>query len=85
MKLPETSSAARPPSRHVCLIAILIIGVCGFTLTPTLYLVFRALHWEHALLLVEAAFFPAFFLFGMAALLAYQRSRARQARWHDDP
>jgi hypothetical protein len=85
MKFPGPSSAARASSRHVCLVIILIIGVCSFTLTPTLYLVFRALRWERALLLVEAAFFPAFLLFGVAALLAYQRSRARQAHWHDDP
>jgi len=85
MRFPGTSSATRASSRHVCLVTILIIGVCGFTLTPTLYLVFRALHWEQALLLVEAAFFPAFLLFGIAALLAYQRSRARRAHWHDGP
>lgn len=85
MKFFGTSSVARASSRDVCLVALLVIGVCGFTLTPTLYLVFRALRWERALLLVETAFFPAFLLFGMAALWAYQRSRARQARWHDGP
>jgi hypothetical protein len=85
MKFLGISSATRAWSRDVCLVALLVIGVCGFTLTPTLYLVFRALRWERALLLVETAFFPAFLLFGIAALWAYQRSRAQQAPWHDNP
>lgn len=80
MKPPETSFTSRVSYRDVCLVAILIAGVCYFALTPALYLIFRALHWERALLAVEAAFFPTFLLFGMAALLAYRRSRARQAR-----
>jgi hypothetical protein len=71
--------------RDVCLVVILIVGVCCFALTPTLYLLCRAWQWERARVVVEAAFFPVFLLFGMAALLAYQRSKARNMYRNDDP
>lgn len=85
MQPPELPSASRPTGRDVCLIVILIVGVCGFALTPTLYLLCRAWHWEHAQELVEAAFFPVFLLFGTAALLAYRRSKIRSLAGDDDP
>lgn len=77
-------SPAQASYRDICVIAVLIVGVCCFALTPAMYMIFRALQWEQALRIVEAAFFPAFLLFGVAALLAYQRNRARQALWDDD-
>jgi hypothetical protein len=82
---PELPSASRPTGRDVCLIVILIVGVCGFALTPTLYLLCRAWRWEQAQVLVEAAFFPVFLLFGTAALLAYRRSKTRSLAGDDDP
>ncbi len=68
------------------MIAVLIVGVCCFALTPALYLMFRALQWEQALRILEAVFFPSFLLFGMAALFAYRRAQARRAFLDpDDP
>ena len=85
MKLPGSPSAPRPSYRDVLIIAILIVGVFCFALMPTLYVVFRALQWEKALQLVEAAFFPAFLLFGMAAWLVYRHRGARHAPGEDNP
>lgn len=69
----------RPSLRDRIMIAILIIGVCCFALTPALYLMFRALQWEQGLRVLELGFFPSFLLFGSAALLAYRRHQARRA------
>jgi hypothetical protein len=68
-----------PSLRDRITIAIIILGVCCFALTPAIYLVFRALHWERGLRVVELGFFPSFLLFGYAALLAYRRNQARRA------
>ena len=85
MQPPKLPSASRPACRDVCLVAILIVGVCCFALTPILYLLCRAWQWEQARLLVEAAFFPVSLLFGTAALLAYRRSKARNRYGDDNP
>jgi len=68
-----------PSLRDRIIIAILIIGVGCFALTPAMYLMFRALHWEQGLRVLELGFFPSFLLFGSAALLAYRRHQARRA------
>lgn len=66
------------PRRDVLVVAILIAGVCFLTLAPSLYIAFHALRWEKALQVLEAVFLPAFFIGGIAALLAYQRIQARR-------
>lgn len=71
--------------RHRITIGVLIVGVCCFALTPAMYLVFRALRWQQALIILEATFFPSFILFGMGALYAYRRSQARRMLSADDP
>jgi hypothetical protein len=73
-----------PSLRDRIIIAILIIGVCCFALTPAIYLMFRALHWEQGLRVLEFGFFPSFLLFGSAALFAYRRHQARRALLDDD-
>jgi hypothetical protein len=70
--------------REVAVIAILIVGVCCFALTPAMYLMFRALQWERAVRVVEALFPPALLLFAIAALLTYRRHKARRAMAQDD-
>lgn len=71
--------------RDRIIIAILIAGVCGFSLLPAAYLVLRAWQWQEALAIIELIFFPLFVLFAMAAWLAYRRNQARRQQWpHDD-
>jgi hypothetical protein len=78
-----------PPSTHVpsyreiLVISLLIIGVGLLALMPALYLVFHALQWQGALFILELLFPPALCLGGLGALLAYQRSKARQAALAD--
>jgi len=76
---PLRKTTMGPSLRDRIIIAILIIGVCCFALTPAMYLMFRALHWEQGLRMLELGFFPSFLLFGSAALLAYRRHQARRA------
>ena len=71
--------------RHRITIGILIVGVCFFALTPAMYLVFRALRWQQALSVLEAAFFPSFILFGAGALFAYRRGQARRLSSAEEP
>ncbi len=70
--------------RDRIIIAILIVGVCCFSLLPATYLVFRAWQWQEALAIIELIFFPLFVIFAMAAWLAYRRNQARRMGWHDD-
>ena len=73
-----------PSYRDRIMVAIVIVGVFCFALTPALYLISRALHWETALQVVEIIFFPSFVLFGAGALFAYRRSQARRALLDQD-
>ncbi len=84
MKPSEAPEVSRPAWRDVAVIAILIVGVCCFALTPAMYMLFRALQWEQAVRVVEAIFPPALLLFAIAALFAYQRHKARRAMEQDD-
>ncbi len=70
--------------RDRIVVAILIVGVCCFSLLPATYLVFRAWQWQQALAIIELIFFPLFVVFAMAAWLAYRRNQARRMAWHDD-
>ncbi len=71
--------------RDRIVVAVLILGVCGFSLLPAMYLVFRAWQWQSALQIMELVFFPLFVIFAMAAWLAYRRNQARRMAWyHDD-
>ena len=79
MQTPEIPTTSRPPYRDIAIVVVLIVGVCCFTLTPTLYLLFRALQWEKAVRVVEAIFPPVLLLFGVAALFTYRRYKARRA------
>ena len=76
--LPSKSSPASISYRDVVVIGILIGGVCFFTLTPAMYLAFRAWQWPWATRLVEAAFLPSLFLSVVAGFLAYKRAQARR-------
>jgi hypothetical protein len=76
--LPSKSSPAPIPYRDVVVVGILIGGVCFFTLTPAMYLAFRAWQWPWATRLVEAAFLPSLFLSVAAGLMAYKRAQARR-------
>jgi hypothetical protein len=78
---PSKSPTSR---REVVIIGVLIGSVCFITLTPAMYLMFHALQWTRALQIVEACFFPALLLAGIAGLLAYQRVRSRQALWQQE-
>ena len=68
--------------RDRIIIAVLIIGVCGFSLLPAAYLMLRAWQWHQALAILELIFFPLFIMFAMGAWVAYRRQQAR--RLHDD-
>ncbi len=71
--------------RDRIIIAVLIVGVCCFSLLPAMYLVFRAWQWHTALQIMELVFFPLFVIFAMAAWLAYRRNQARRMQLqHDD-
>ncbi len=71
--------------RDRIIVAVLIVGVCCFSLLPAMYLVFRAWQWQVALQIIELVFFPLFVIFAMAAWLAYRRNQARRMQWrHDD-
>ncbi len=70
--------------RDRIIIAVLIVGVCCFSLLPATYLVLRAWQWQQALAIIELIFFPLFVVFAMAAWLAYRRSQARRMQWHHD-
>jgi hypothetical protein len=70
--------------RDRIIIAVLIIGVCGFSLLPAAYLMFRAWQWDQALAVLELIFFPLFVMFAMGAWLAYSRHRARRLHDNDD-
>ena len=70
--------------RDRIIIAVLIIGVCGFSLLPAAYFMFRAMQWHQALAILELVFFPLFVTFAMGAWLAYSRHRARRMRDEDD-
>ncbi|ETX05111.1 MAG: hypothetical protein ETSY2_24875 [Candidatus Entotheonella gemina] len=70
--------------RDRIVIAILIIGVCCFSLLPAAYLVLRAWQWHEALAIIELIFFPLFVIFAMAAWLAYRRNQARRMQWPSD-
>jgi hypothetical protein len=76
--LPSKSSPAAISYRDVVVISILIGGVCFFTLTPAMYLVFRAWQWPWATRLVEATFLPSLFLSVVAGFLAYKRAQVRR-------
>jgi len=69
--------------RDRIIIAVLIVGVCCFTLSPAAYLVFRAWQWHRALAILELVFFPLFVVFAMAAWLAYRRHQARHLQAYD--
>jgi type VI protein secretion system component VasK len=70
--------------RDRIIVAVLIVGVCCFSLLPAAYLVFRAWQWQRALAIIELIFFPLFVVFASAAWLAYRRHQARRLQWHDD-
>ncbi|ETX01732.1 MAG: hypothetical protein ETSY1_06195 [Candidatus Entotheonella factor] len=70
--------------RDRIIIAVLIIGVCCFSLLPAAYLILRAWQWEQALAIIELIFFPLFVIFAMAAWLAYRRNQARRMQWPPD-
>lgn len=70
--------------RDRIIIAVLILGVCGFSLLPAMYLIFRAWQWHQAIQIIELVFFPLFVIFAMAAWLAYRRNQARRMQWHHD-
>ncbi len=70
--------------RDRIIIAVLIVGVCCFSLLPAAYLVLRAWQWQQALAIIELIFFPLFVVFAMAAWLAYRRNQARRMQWYDD-
>lgn len=70
--------------RDRIIIAVLIIGVCCFSLLPAAYLMLRAWQWEQALAIIELIFFPLFVIFAMAAWLAYRRSQARRMHGYLD-
>ena len=69
--------------RDRIIIAVLIVGVCGFTLLPATYLVLRAWQWHQALEIIELVFFPLFVIFASAAWLAYRRHQARRMQGYD--
>jgi hypothetical protein len=69
--------------RDRIIIAVLIVGVCGFTLLPAAYLVLRAWQWHQALAIIELISFPLFVIFASAAWLAYRRHRARRMQGYD--
>jgi hypothetical protein len=69
--------------RDRIIIAVLIVGVCCFTLLPAAYLVLRAWQWHQALAIIELIFFPLFVIFASAAWLAYRRHQARRRQWDD--
>lgn len=71
--------------RDRLIVAVLILGVCCFALTPALYLVSRALHWDATLEFVEILFFPSFLLFGAGGLFAYRRNKARRQLRDEEP
>jgi len=70
--------------RDRIIIAVLIVGVCCFSLLPAAYLVLRAWQWQQALKLIELVFFPLLVVFASAAWLAYRRNQARRMQWHYD-
>jgi hypothetical protein len=70
--------------RDRILIAVLIVGVCCFTLLPAAYLVLRAWQWQQGLAILELVSLPLFVVFGTAAWLAYRRNQARRVHGHDD-
>jgi hypothetical protein len=70
--------------RDRIVIAVLIIGVCCFSLLPAAYLVLRAWQWHEALAIIELLFFPLFVVFAAAAWLAYRHHQARRMQWHHD-
>lgn len=71
--------------RDRIIIAVLIVGVCCFSLLPATYLVLRAWQWHRALAILELVFSPLLVVFVMAAWLAYRRHQAGRMQWyHDD-
>jgi hypothetical protein len=69
--------------RDRIIVAVLIVGVCCFTLLPAAYLVLRAWQWHRALAIIELIFFPLFVIFASAAWLAYRRHQARRMHGYD--
>lgn len=70
--------------RDRIIIAVLIVGVCCFSVLPAAYLVFRAWQWQQALEILEVVSLPLFVAFATAAWLAYRRNQARRMQWHHD-
>jgi len=70
--------------RDRIIIAVLIVGVCCFSLLPVAYLMCRAWQWPRALAIIELISFPLFVVFAMAAWLAYRRNQVRRMQWHHD-
>ncbi len=70
--------------RDRIVIAVLIVGVCCFTLLPAAYLVLRAWQWQQGLAILELVSLPLFVIFGTAAWLAYRRNQERRMHWDDD-